>query len=161
MTKCDRYKIITSGHGLSVSSCEKLDEHGCHSGCYESFIDEDEFTGYVTCNGDLSKCPRKQKESDNMISENKNEKVHAFTEYVPESNNSWKIRFQDEYRYVKNKYDNFHKMIVRYEAGTLDFTPNCNLELLKRQAKAMGEYLYILELRAEIEGVKLDETVGR
>ena len=161
MTKCDRFKVITNGNDLGFSSCEKLDENGCHTGCYESFIDEDEFTGYVNCNGDLSKCPRKRK-------------VHTSTEYFPEPNsseyyikstdicdNSWKTRFQDEYRYVKNKYDNLHKMIVQYEAGTLDFTPNCSLELFKRQAKAMGEYLYVLELRAEIEGVDLDETVDR
>jgi hypothetical protein len=30
------------------------------------------------------------------------------------------------------------------------------LELLRRQEKAMGEYLYSLELRAEVEKVALD-----
>lgn len=161
MTKCDRYKVITNGNDLGFSSCEKLDENGCHTGCYESFIDEDEFTGYVNCNGDLSKCPRKQK-------------VHTSTEYFPEPNSSeyyikttgvdgddWETRFKDEYKFAKNKYDKLHKMIVKYEAEVLTFTPKCSLELLKRQAKVMGEYLYILEMRAEIEGIDLDETLGR
>ena len=31
----------------------------------------------------------------------------------------------------------------------------CSLELLKEQASYMGRYLYTLEVRAEIEGVKL------
>lgn len=45
-------------------------------------------------------------------------------------------------------------MCVKYEAGTLDFTPTCSLGLLKAQKAAM-EYLYCLEIRAEIEGIKL------
>jgi len=46
-------------------------------------------------------------------------------------------------------------MIIKYEAGTLDFQPDCPLELLKRQAKAMGEYLYVLEMRAQLEEIDL------
>jgi hypothetical protein len=46
-------------------------------------------------------------------------------------------------------------MIVKYEAGTLAFKPNCPLELLKKQAAAMGQYLYILEVRAEIENIPI------
>ena len=41
------------------------------------------------------------------------------------------------------------------DVGTLDFTPNCSLELLKRQASCMGQYLFTLEMRAEIEGIDL------
>ena len=47
-------------------------------------------------------------------------------------------------------------MIVKYEAGTLDFTPTCPIELLKEQASYMGKYLYILEVRAQLEGVNLN-----
>ena len=46
-------------------------------------------------------------------------------------------------------------MVVKYEAGTLNFTPKCSLELLKEQKKNMGMYLYCLEVRAEIEGIEL------
>ena len=47
-------------------------------------------------------------------------------------------------------------MIIKYEAGTLDFTPNCSLELLKEQKRYMGEYLRVLEIRSEIENIDLE-----
>ena len=67
----------------------------------------------------------------------------------------WKIRMEQEYAFVKTKYERLHRMIVKYEAGTLDFKPNCSREILKKQAAAMGSYLYVLEMRAEIEDVEL------
>nr|DAX05660.1 MAG TPA: hypothetical protein [Bacteriophage sp.] len=41
------------------------------------------------------------------------------------------------------------------EAGTCDFTPSCALEVHKEQAKYMGMYLHMLEVRAEIEKIEL------
>ena len=67
----------------------------------------------------------------------------------------YKDRFKAESQQTKIRYDKLHRMIVRYEAGTLDFEPTCSLELLKEQASYMCQYLYTLEVRAEIEGVKL------
>ena len=67
----------------------------------------------------------------------------------------WKKRFVDEYHTLKDKYTKLHKMVVKYEAGTLEFEPNCPLDLLKQQKAAMGQYLYCLELRAEIEKITL------
>lgn len=67
----------------------------------------------------------------------------------------YKERFKAEYYQTKIRYEKLHRMIVRYEANTLDFEPDCSLDLLKSQAKHMGNYLYTLELRAEIEHVKL------
>ena len=67
----------------------------------------------------------------------------------------YKDRMKTEYAELKERYTKLHKMIVRYEAGTLDFTPDCPIELLKRQKAAMGEYLNCLEIRAEIEKVEL------
>jgi hypothetical protein len=68
---------------------------------------------------------------------------------------NYKDRFKAEYYQTKIRYDKLHKMIVKYEAGTLDFTPACPLELLSRQAKAMGEYLHVLEIRANTEDIEL------
>ena len=48
-------------------------------------------------------------------------------------------------------------MIIKYEAGTLKFTPKCSLALLKEQASAMGKYLYLLEVRSEVEDVPLPD----
>ena len=70
----------------------------------------------------------------------------------------YRVRFIAEYLQLKIRYDKLHRMIVRYEAGTLDFTPDCSLELLKKQASLMGQYLYVLEMRAEIEGVDLPKA---
>lgn len=66
-------------------------------------------------------------------------------------------RMKQEYLQLKTRYNRLHKMLVRYDAGTLHFKPNCPIELLREQASVMGRYLYILETRAEIEGVKLEE----
>ena len=67
----------------------------------------------------------------------------------------FKERFKAEYYQTKIRYEKLHKMVVKYESGTLNFTPFCSLELLKRQAATMGNYLYCLEMRAEIEGIEL------
>ncbi len=68
---------------------------------------------------------------------------------------NYKGRFKAEYCQTKIRYDKLHKMIVKYEAGNLDFEPSCSIDLLKMQAKAMGQYLYWLEIRAEIEKIDL------
>lgn len=67
----------------------------------------------------------------------------------------FKDRFVAEYRQTKIRYDKLHKMLIKYEAGTLNFEPKCSLELLSEQAKHMGLYLKCLEIRAEIEGIEL------
>ena len=69
--------------------------------------------------------------------------------------NDYKERMKVEYQQTKERYDKLHKMLVKYDAGTLDFTPTCPIELLKEQAGAMGKYLYILEVRAQIENVDI------
>lgn len=68
---------------------------------------------------------------------------------------NYKERFKAEYLQTKIRYDKLHNMVVKYEAQTLNFTPSCSLELLKKQASAMGQYLYCLEVRAEIEQIEL------
>ncbi|MBQ2785931.1 MAG: hypothetical protein IJF02_05460 [Oscillospiraceae bacterium] len=67
----------------------------------------------------------------------------------------YKERFKAEYYQTKIRYEKLHNMCIKYEAGTLDFAPTCELSLLKEQKAAMGNYLRCLEVRAEIEGVVL------
>ena len=66
-------------------------------------------------------------------------------------------RFKAEYWQTKIRYDKLHSLIVKYDANTLDFEPACSIELLKEQASHMGKYLYCLEVRAEIENIKLNK----
>nr|DAP61549.1 MAG TPA: hypothetical protein [Caudoviricetes sp.] len=67
----------------------------------------------------------------------------------------WQTRFKNEYHELEERYDKLHKMLVKYDAGTLEFKPTCPIELLRKQKATMGEYLNILEIRAEIEKVTL------
>lgn len=72
-----------------------------------------------------------------------------------EPEKDYKQRMVDEYWQVKQRYNKLHDMCIKYAAGTLDFTPTCSLELLTAQKAAMGKYLHCLEVRAQIEGVRL------
>ena len=67
----------------------------------------------------------------------------------------WQARFRGEYKQLKDRYNKLHRMIVKYDAGTLDFKPTCPIELLRKQKATMGRYLNILEIRAEIEKITL------
>lgn len=69
----------------------------------------------------------------------------------------YKERFKAEYWQIKIRWRKLHRMLVKYEAGTLDFEPSCSLELLKKQDFYMGSYIHILEIRAEVEGIELEE----
>lgn len=68
----------------------------------------------------------------------------------------YKERFKAEYYQAKIRYDKLDKMTVKYEAGTLEFTPSCSLEILKEQKKYMGNYIRMLRIRAEIEKIELN-----
>lgn len=64
-------------------------------------------------------------------------------------------RLKAEYFQTKIRYDKLHKMLVKRAAGTLDFEPKSSVALLTEQKRYMGEYLRVLETRAEIEGIDL------
>lgn len=72
------------------------------------------------------------------------------------SSDDYKDRFKAEYYQTKIRYNKIHKMIVKYEAGKLDFKLDNPIDLLKDQEAVMERYLYILEIRALIEGVDLE-----
>ena len=67
----------------------------------------------------------------------------------------YKDRFKAEYYQTKIRYEQLHKMIVKYDAGTLNFKLKCGISLLRDQEFQMGHYLNFLEIRAEIEGIEL------
>lgn len=73
------------------------------------------------------------------------------------NSSDYKERFKAEYLQTKIRYDKLRAMTIKYEAGTLDFEPNCSLEVLKEQLSYMGNYLRMLEIRAEIEQINLKE----
>lgn len=67
----------------------------------------------------------------------------------------YQVRMFDEYWQTKRRYNKLHSLLVRHDAGTLDFELDCPVSLLRDQASTMGHYLNILEIRAEIEGLDL------
>lgn len=67
----------------------------------------------------------------------------------------YKARFVGEYVELKIRYNKLHKMLIKYEAGTLGFEPTCDISILEDQAYYMGNYLKQLEIRAEIEKITL------
>lgn len=71
------------------------------------------------------------------------------------ASDDYKQRFKAEYYQTEIRYNKLHEMIVRYEANTLNFEPKCSIDIFKKQASYMGDYLYMLEVRAEIEGIEL------
>lgn len=76
-------------------------------------------------------------------------------ECISDAPDTWQDRMKREYRETKERYEKLHRMVTKYEAGTLKITPKSSIELLKQQKRHMGEYLHDLEIRAEIEGVEL------
>lgn len=65
----------------------------------------------------------------------------------------YKDRFKAEYWQTKMRFDALRKTIVKLDAGTLKL--NTDIRLLREQVNAMGSYLYILEVKAEIEKIEL------
>ncbi len=67
----------------------------------------------------------------------------------------YKDRFKAEYIQTKIRYDKLNQLLSKLDAKTLNFEPNCSKSLLMEQKRYMGEYLRVLEIRAEIEGIYL------
>ncbi len=73
----------------------------------------------------------------------------------------WKNRLVEEYRQLKERWEKIkaqnNTQEVALELDTATQSRRCYYanELLRRQQRAMGEYLHILELRAELEGIEL------
>ena len=90
---------------------------------------------------------------------------------------NYKERFIAEYLQTKIRYEKLKKYNTKIEASERFATPvslagavfnqpvpnvpkvphDCPAILLKEQQRAMGEYLHILEVRAEIEGIDLEK----
>lgn len=71
------------------------------------------------------------------------------------NSDDYKIRFIAEYMQLKIRYNVLRRMLIKLEAGTLEFTPTCDSTVLENQAYYMENYLRALEVRAEVEKIKL------
>ena len=67
----------------------------------------------------------------------------------------YKERFKAEYKQTKIRYDKLHAMLVKAEARKLRFESAFECDLIRRQVQAMEQYLYCLEVRAQIEDINI------
>ena len=72
------------------------------------------------------------------------------------TSDDYKERFKAEYYQTKIRYNKLHNMLVKNEAGVLDFKLTCPIAKLMEQKRYMGDYLRMLEVRAAIEGIDLE-----
>lgn len=69
----------------------------------------------------------------------------------------YKERFQAEYMQLLIRYNGLKRMLDNWDAGKLKFTPTCSRSIYNYQVKAMKDYLDVLEVRADIENVNLND----
>lgn len=67
----------------------------------------------------------------------------------------FKDRFKAEYYQLDIRTKKLSDMLDKYKAGTLEFIPKCNIEILSVQHEFMRAYLRTLKDRAAIEGIEL------
>lgn len=75
-----------------------------------------------------------------------------------EENIGQQVRLLEEYTETKARYNALHDAIVKREAGVLEFEPKESLDIWKRQSSAMGNYLYVLEIRMVINGIEVPKV---
>ena len=79
---------------------------------------------------------------------------------------NYKERFKAEYYQTKIRYEKLKAFNTKIEAAHYNTTEakvempkhDCPDDLLRMQQSVMGEYLHLLELRAVIEGISLDDV---
>ena len=76
---------------------------------------------------------------------------------------NYKERFLAEYWQTKIRYEKLKDFNNKIEAAIINCTAepehDCPLHLLQEQQCAMGKYLHMLELRAVIENIDLNEVL--
>lgn len=70
----------------------------------------------------------------------------------------YKERFKAEYHQLLIRARKLMDMLEKHKAGTLPFTLTCPRELLETQLEFMAGYLGVLCVRAELEGVILEDN---
>lgn len=69
----------------------------------------------------------------------------------------YKERFIAEYQQLVIRYNGLKKMLGNWDKNGLAFVPTCPRSTYNMQIKAMADYIAVLEARAVMEGIKLQE----
>lgn len=67
----------------------------------------------------------------------------------------YKERFKAEVYQLDIRIGNLANMLSAWNRGELTFQPTCSYVLLETQLNSMKVYRHLLQMRAEIEGIKL------
>lgn len=71
----------------------------------------------------------------------------------------YKERFIAEYQQVVIRYQKLKGMLEKWDKHELNFAPTCPRSTYNIQIKAMTDYIAILEARAVMEGISLEELI--
>lgn len=69
----------------------------------------------------------------------------------------YKERFKAEYDQLVIRFKKLDAMLKKWDAEQLTFKPDCPRGIYNLQIRAMADYIAVLEARAVIEGIELDE----
>lgn len=72
--------------------------------------------------------------------------------------NDYKDRFKGEYLQTKIRHNKLKAMCDKWDNDELDFEPTCPREIYNEQLSYMFSYLCVLEERAQLEGIDLNDV---
>lgn len=70
----------------------------------------------------------------------------------------YKERFIAEYQQLVIRYNGLKNMLNKWDKNELTFTPTCPRSTNNMQIKAMTDYIAVLEARAVMENIDLQEV---
>ena len=71
----------------------------------------------------------------------------------------YKERFKAEYYQVVIRYQKLKAMILKWDNGDLIFFLTCSRSTYDLQRRAMADYIAVLEARAVMENIQLEDVV--
>ena len=70
----------------------------------------------------------------------------------------YKERFIAEYQQLVIRYKGLKAMLEKWDKGELSFTPTCPRSIYNMHVRAMADYITVLEARAVMEDIELQEV---
>ena len=75
------------------------------------------------------------------------------------NSSDYKERFKAEYAQLVIRYNGLRNMLEKWDDGTLEFKPTCPRSTYNLQIKAMTDYIAVLEARAVMENIDLEDLI--
>lgn len=75
------------------------------------------------------------------------------------TSDDYKERFKAEYYQVVIRYKKLQTMLDKWDNGELKFEPICPRSTYNMQIKAMEDYIAVLEARAVMENIDLEDVI--